>query len=217
MTTLIYTCKRCHYESVYKSAIIKHLQKQNECNAIYEDIDRSKLLEEFRKEKNKEEYIYECTICNMFFKYRSNLSRHETICLKKKKEKDSNQIKNLKSRIEYIEKKTLISFDKEGNLDVCNHTIYILHKLLPGGGFAGLCSRLQMLLETNIYVVTKIINDGLIYTMVQKEEGNLNIEHLINELDDIEIQHTSFTSFQREKPIELYELYKGRLIYKSFL
>ena len=100
-----FLCKRCNYETVYKSSIVKHLQKKKSCDAIYEDIDRSKLLEEFRKEKNKEEYIYKCTICETFFKYRSNLSRHEANCSKKQ----NKHIKELESRIEKLEKKTLVA------------------------------------------------------------------------------------------------------------
>jgi hypothetical protein len=109
METLILTCKRCNYETVYKSAIIKHLQKKKVCDALYEDIDRSKLLEEFRKEKKKEDYIYKCTICSTFFKYRSNLSRHEANCSKKHQEKENKYIKELESRIEKLEKKSLVA------------------------------------------------------------------------------------------------------------
>ena len=211
-----FLCKRCNYETVYKSSIVKHLQKKKSCDAIYEDIDRSKLLEEFKKEKNKEEYIYKCTICDTFFKYRSNLSRHEANCSKKQQDKDNKHIKELESRIQNLEKKTLISYDKKIKHDVCTDTIYILHKLLPGGGFVGLCSLLQVLFGTNINVFMQIRYDGLIYTMVQREHENLNEEHLINALDDIEIQHTSSKSFKGEKPRELFELYKGKLDYKYF-
>jgi hypothetical protein len=104
-----FLCKRCNYETVYKSSIVKHLQKKKSCDAIYEDIDRSKLLEEFKKEKNKEEYIYKCTICDTFFKYRSNLSRHEANCSKKQQDKDNKHIKELESRIEKLEKKSLVA------------------------------------------------------------------------------------------------------------
>jgi hypothetical protein len=211
----IFTCKRCNYETIYKKSLIKHLEKQKECPVINQDIDRTLLIHELTC-KNEQEYIYKCQNCNKVLKHKSSLSRHEANCSKKQQDKDNKHIKELESRIQNLEKKTLISYDKKIKHDVCTDTIYILHKLLPGGGFVGLCSLLQVLFGTNINVFMQIRYDGLIYTMVQREHENLNEEHLINALDDIEIQHTSSKSFKGEKPRELFELYKGKLDYKYF-
>ena len=100
----IFTCKRCNYETIYKKSLIKHLEKQKECPVINQDIDRTLLIQELTH-KNEQEYIYKCQNCNKVLKHKSSLSRHEANCSKKQ----NKHIKELESRIEKLEKKTLVA------------------------------------------------------------------------------------------------------------
>ena len=79
-TDLLFTCKRCDYETDLKQSLIKHLQKKKICPVIKEDIDRSILLNELVYVKEYNDRTFDCEFCAMKFNNSSNKSRHKKIC-----------------------------------------------------------------------------------------------------------------------------------------
>ena len=78
---ITFVCKRCHYTASTKQALVKHLNKQKTCSILFENIERSTLLEELKeKKKDLNNDCSYCKYCNQGFNTKSNMYRHTKIC-----------------------------------------------------------------------------------------------------------------------------------------
>lgn len=78
MEELSFTCKRCGYETKYKNALIRHLEKKNACRATLDNIDVHTLSAELRK--TKKEKTHKCVACNKSYSQAAGLWRHKQKC-----------------------------------------------------------------------------------------------------------------------------------------
>lgn len=78
MSNATFTCKRCGYSSIYKQALMKHLEKKKVCTAIIEDISVEDLLDDIRPSVKSKQH--QCAQCKKGFTHLSGLSRHKKSC-----------------------------------------------------------------------------------------------------------------------------------------
>jgi hypothetical protein len=147
-----YKCRRCGHIAYQKIQLQNHLNKQKECESIYEDIDRSILLNELKKKI----VIFDCKKCGKTFSSRQSKWTHEKKCEYSKEIKciteikviNENEIKELKNEIIEIKKillKTQLNqnmnsnntnsniISNSNNTNYINNTTYIIQNLRPFG------------------------------------------------------------------------------------
>lgn len=66
-------CPRCLYSTRYKTHIIEHLQKKNQCNPTFSDESIESILERLTQQKG----THVCHECSKCFSHASGLSRHK--------------------------------------------------------------------------------------------------------------------------------------------
>lgn len=78
----MYSCKRCNYETTLKANLLIHLKTNKECPALYENIERDRLIEEIenskRNKKGREKNF--CAVCNKEFNSKYTYDRHKEHC-----------------------------------------------------------------------------------------------------------------------------------------
>lgn len=77
---MVFTCKRCGYETIVRQALLKHLQKKYPCIVRLEDIPMLELWEEAQYIKEVKEGALSCDGCHQLFNDRSNLHKHKKVC-----------------------------------------------------------------------------------------------------------------------------------------
>lgn len=100
----MYTCKRCGYNSEFKSNLTRHLRKRVPCKAELEDIPRDELLGEVVEKEADTEWT--CPICHDVFHSRSSMYRHKRSCKEKTEQKEKYRIEELESRLQELESTT---------------------------------------------------------------------------------------------------------------
>jgi hypothetical protein len=110
-------CKRCFYKCNKKSNMLKHLDKKNICERLFESYkyDDKELFDlSLKRIKYKNKFI--CIKCNKNFNNNNSLKKHnEKICKKKiylEEDKNNIPIKNLDIQLEEIEN---IDFNSTSN------------------------------------------------------------------------------------------------------
>lgn len=76
---MIYTCRRCGYETQIKQNLLKHLSKVVECPPDKEDVCRNTLIKDINILKRNTGKI-KCNYCDALFTAYSNKSRHMKTC-----------------------------------------------------------------------------------------------------------------------------------------
>jgi hypothetical protein len=112
-----FVCKRCGYETEHKHCMQNHYKRKIVCEAKYNDIDISDLLD-ILNYKTLNEKTHECEYCNRKFNSCSSKSRHKTIC----KKKPINEIILLKNTVEELVSKLDKQQDQILNLKQVSHT-----------------------------------------------------------------------------------------------
>lgn len=100
----MYSCKRCGYNSEFKSNLTRHLRKRVPCKAELEDIPREELLGEVVEKDAETEWT--CPICHDVFHSRSSMYRHKRSCKAKTEQKEKHRIEELESRLQELENTT---------------------------------------------------------------------------------------------------------------
>lgn len=79
-----FICKRCGYETKYKQALCRHLQRKLVCDPTLSDIDRNEQISSLNSvvevERSITECQYKCQFCEKRFNDRSNRRKHERNC-----------------------------------------------------------------------------------------------------------------------------------------
>jgi hypothetical protein len=88
MTDTEYYCPRCGYTITNKISFIKHLNRTNICNPIYNDISVYEIINDYSfdidkfSNRDKSKQIFQCKFCNNKYLNKYNLDRHKLICVK---------------------------------------------------------------------------------------------------------------------------------------
>ncbi len=113
-----YICKRCGYNSPYKSSLKNHLNRKIICEAIFNDIQVEVLLNELEEKRD----ITICTKCGKKLSNRQNKWKHEKICKvnKNNTNNDTNEIIELKNQINEMSKMLEKMLEKQQNITINN-------------------------------------------------------------------------------------------------
>jgi hypothetical protein len=78
----MFVCKRCHYQTSFKNAFVRHLQRKQVCPPTHSDDDVPTLLEAiaFKFRRGQHDAKHKCSQCNKCFTTKSNLNAHTKIC-----------------------------------------------------------------------------------------------------------------------------------------
>ena len=116
-----FKCERCGYSSIYKSALLNHLNKKNICKPILSNKNRDELIKNFKPTYIKK---LQCSKCDKEFSSKSSLSTHKKVCKINLLKTFELQIKEMKEQIKLLEKKTKSTGNTTINNTV-NNTINI--------------------------------------------------------------------------------------------
>jgi len=100
----MYCCKRCHYTTDIKTNILSHLKRKNQCNVLFDDIDRSILIDELTQ-KDTNDTPFECEYCSKKFSYQSGKSRHKKSCKENPNNVEDSIVDRLEEKIKELEQK----------------------------------------------------------------------------------------------------------------
>lgn len=97
-----YKCKRCHYETQYKCAYIKHLERKLPCEVKHQDVQVSELLQEVKKPVVVTRF--QCEYCGKYFNQSQGKYQHKQRC-KAKTQSVEERLDELQSKVSYLESK----------------------------------------------------------------------------------------------------------------
>lgn len=120
---MIYSCKRCGYETEHKQNLMRHLRNKTPCQALL----CNDSLEDIIKELTKKQYndvTFDCEYCKKVFNNRSSMYRHMRIC-KIKTEESRLEVSQLKTQIDEL--KSLLSKNINVTQNTNNGTINNTH------------------------------------------------------------------------------------------
>lgn len=131
-----YDCQRCGHEFTTRASLVRHLKRQNTCQALLDTISAVEILKIVEKPKLTDGF--QCEFCDKFFNSSQGKYQHKKFCKKKKKNDDiSSRIEELTKEINDLKKKS--SKDKSStttnsqNIN-CNNTYNIqINNLKPFG------------------------------------------------------------------------------------
>lgn len=132
-----YDCPRCGHEFTTRASLVRHLKRQNTCQALLDTISAVEILKIVEKPKLTDGF--QCEFCDKFFNSSQGKYQHKKFCKKKKKNDDiSSRIEELTKEINDLKKKS--SKDKSSSTTTnsqninCNNTYNIqINNLKPFG------------------------------------------------------------------------------------
>jgi hypothetical protein len=99
-----FVCRRCNYDTPYKCAYIKHLERKIPCNSINEDVSIEELLRLVKKEVIITNYS--CEYCGKYFNQSQGKYQHKQRCKRKPKGVEE-RLLELQEKINDLENKTI--------------------------------------------------------------------------------------------------------------
>lgn len=115
---MMYSCKRCGYESTRKGNMRHHLSRKMICEPLLEDISIETLkleLEDCEHQSKKENKEYVCEICGVNYQSRQGLLKHE-----KKFHNESTKIKELENLVKDLQEQLAKEKEKTANTQIIN-------------------------------------------------------------------------------------------------
>jgi hypothetical protein len=97
-----FKCRRCNYETQYKCAYLKHLERKVPCEITNENISIQELLLQIKKVNT--ETPYKCEYCGKYFNQSQGKYQHRQRC-KQKPLSIEERLDELQNKVDYLENK----------------------------------------------------------------------------------------------------------------
>lgn len=120
---MVYSCKRCGYETEHKQNLMRHLRNKTPCPSILCNDSIENILKDLIK-KQYNDVTFDCEYCKKMFNNRSSMYRHSRIC-KIKYDESQVQVSTLQNQINEL--KDLLSKNINVTQNTNNGTINNTH------------------------------------------------------------------------------------------